>query len=778
MTREILPAENPLLLMEWDYDKNGVLNPDDFTGASHKKIWWKCEKGHSWQAVIHNRTNGLQGCPYCSGLLAIRGVNDLGTVLPELAAEWDFDKNDGLSPNDVKPGSQIKGWWVCKNGHSWQSTINNRRKGNGCPYCSGLYAIKGVNDLATVFPALALEWDYDKNAELSPDKVKPRSSQRVWWKCKAGHSWRTSIANRSNLHSGCPYCSGLRAIQGVNDLVTVNPTLAAEWDYDKNVGITPNTVKAMSSSRKYWWTCGHGHSWQAAVAHRTQGGGCPYCSGRIVIQGVNDLATKNPMLAAQWDYEKNCGLRPEHVKSGSSVKAWWCCEKGHSWQAAVYSRNAGNGCPYCAHQAFLSGYNDLATQKPVLASEWDFEKNYLLKPDDVAFFSNQKVWWRCSLGHSWRAAIRDRSSGSGCHVCASKHIVSGINDLVTNFPDIASQWDYDKNGTLTPDCAAPYSNRKIWWLCQKGHHWLATVRNRANGNGCPYCSGRAVLAGYNDLASKNPALAAEWDCEKNGALTPEMVTVSSGLIIWWRCSLGHSWQTSIVNRHTENGCPYCAGRKVLKGFNDILSTHPHIAAEWDRDKNGAATPEDFYIGTTSRAWWKCSKGHSWNAQIRTRKKTGCPYCASRAVLAGFNDLSTINPALAAQWDFEKNGVLHPKDVSANSGLKVWWRCVLGHQWKAVIASRNNGNGCPYCAKKAVLTGYNDLITLSPEFLKEWNYEKNIAINPDSVSLFSHHRVWWKCKRGHSWYAAVSDRSYGNGCPICVGKRSFRTRLVK
>jgi len=108
--RDKISVENPSLIEEWDCEKNGTLNPDDYTGASHKKIWWKCKYGHSWQAIIHNRTNGRQGCPYCSGKLALRGVNDLEIILPELAAEWDHDKNDGLSPSDIKPGSQKKVW--------------------------------------------------------------------------------------------------------------------------------------------------------------------------------------------------------------------------------------------------------------------------------------------------------------------------------------------------------------------------------------------------------------------------------------------------------------------------------------------------------------------------------------------------------------------------------------------------------------------------------------------------------------------------------------------
>jgi len=773
--RKIFTDEIPELANEWDCEKNGTLNPDDYTVASHKKIWWKCKLGHSWQAVISNRTYGRQGCPYCSGLLAIRGVNDLRTVLPELAAEWNYDKNDGLSPSDLKPSSQKKVWWICRHGHSWQASVCNRKKGKGCPYCSGRYPIQGVNDLATLFPELAAEWDDRRNGGLLPGDVTAGSSRNVWWEAACGHSWKTTVRNRTKGH-GCPYCSGRFPLPGINDLETIFPILAHEWDYEKNVNLKPSDVKPRSN-RKVWWRCKHGHCWKTTVGRRVEGTGCPYCSGRYSIKGVNDLETLFPELALEWDHEKNGGLKPSDVKLGSALKVWWKCKQGHSWEAVIYSRNNGCGCPYCANQAILSGYNDLATQRPALVAEWDFEKNHPLLPTEVGVNAEQKVWWRCRLGHSWQAVIGNRNNGSGCHVCTGKLIVSGINDLAARFPDIASQWDCEKNGTLSPDCVAPYSGRKIWWRCQNGHSWVAAIRNRTSGNDCPYCSNQAVLPGYNDLASKKPAFAGEWDSEKNGVLTPEMITVASGRIVWWRCSLGHSWRTSVSHRHRGSSCPYCSGRKVLKGFNDIHSTHPYLAAEWDSDKNGAATPEDFYIGSTMRAWWKCDKGHSWKAQIRTRMRYGCPYCAGQ-VLTGFNDLATINPALAAGWDREKNGDLHPKDVSANSGEKVWWRCALGHQWKAVIASRNSGNGCPYCANKAVLAGYNDLITLSPDLLKEWDYERNASVSPDSVTLFSHHRVWWKCKRGHSWYTAISDRSSGSGCPICVGKRSWRPRLVK
>jgi DNA-directed RNA polymerase subunit RPC12/RpoP len=317
----------------------------------------------------------------------------LASENPNLAAEWDYINNEGLTPDDVSPrSSQVKVWWKCAHGHSWQATVKNRANGTGCPFCSGRAAIKGINDLATVNPGLASEWDYYRNADITPDMIKAKSSRKVWWKCPHGHIWQSTVWNRTK-GSGCPYCSGRDAIKGINDLATVNPALALEWDYDRNPGIMPETVKPMSSL-KVWWICKEGHSWLADIADRSCGYGCPYCSGRIVLPGINDLATKNPLLAAEWDYERNGDLRPDQVKSGSALKVWWRCGKGHVWQAVIYSRNYGSGCPYCANQAILPGYNDLAALNPELASEWDYEMNYPQHPSSVGLNSRSKVWWR------------------------------------------------------------------------------------------------------------------------------------------------------------------------------------------------------------------------------------------------------------------------------------------------------------------------------------------------------------------------------------------------
>ena len=132
---------NPNLSREWNYEKNGDLKPEYVFANSIKKVWWKCNNGHEWQAKIANRNNG-RNCPYCSNQKILKGLNDLSTINPNLASEWNYEKNGDLKPEDFMAGSGKKVWWKCSKGHEWQATINNRNKGRGCPYCYRLNKIK------------------------------------------------------------------------------------------------------------------------------------------------------------------------------------------------------------------------------------------------------------------------------------------------------------------------------------------------------------------------------------------------------------------------------------------------------------------------------------------------------------------------------------------------------------------------------------------------------------------------------------------------------------
>ena len=346
------------------------------------------------------------------------------------------------------------------------------------------------------YPNLLDEWNYDKNDGLNPGTVRHRSVKSVWWKCKNGHEWQVPVVQRTTKGGGCPYCSGHKPITGVNDLETVNPTLAAEWHPTKNGDLTPSTI-SKSSGKKVWWQCSEGHEWEATVINRNKkNSGCPYCSGRMAIIGVNDLATTNPDLVAEWHPTKNQDILPIHVTPGSQKVVWWQCSEGHEWESSVTHRSNGTGCPYCSGRKAIEGTNDVATLNPSLAAEWHPTKNGEMTPSDVLPYSNKKYWWICEKGHEWQAVVASRSYGRGCPYCKGinrsakriSYIIAKNGSLESNFPALAAEWHPTLNGELHPSEVTVSSGRKVWWKCSTcGHEWDAIIGKRSKGAGCPKC---------------------------------------------------------------------------------------------------------------------------------------------------------------------------------------------------------------------------------------------------------------------------------------------------
>lgn len=180
-------------------------------------------------------------------------------------------------------------------------------------------------------------------------------------------------------------------------------------------------------------------------------------------------------LLAQWDIERNLPLTPDDVTFGSHKRVWWTCPNGHSWQAMVYTRSEGTGCPYCTGRKVMPKQGGLVKQFPLLTAEWDIEKNAPLTPQDVTTGSHKLIWWHCPKGHSYRSAVKTRVQGSGCPYCAGKNVLPEENSLAAEYPVIAKDWDAAKNKPLTPNQVISGTKRKVWWLCPKGHSWRATV---------------------------------------------------------------------------------------------------------------------------------------------------------------------------------------------------------------------------------------------------------------------------------------------------------------
>jgi hypothetical protein len=595
----------------------------------------------------------------------------------------------------------------------------------------------------------------------------------------------------------------------------------------------------------------------ATVTAIVNGGICPVCCGQQVLPGYNDLAKTDPSLAAEWHPTKNGNLLPTQFTAGSSrVKIWWLCSRGHEYQAKIANRSHGTGCPICDKERKTSFpeqaifyYLGLLTQvnnrylydgkteidiflpKYNIGIEYDGyyyhhnseekenKKDTLLRSKgirvirvkEVKDLHNYKdteniVYCKHDAGYTFIKNVIERLI-TRIGITYDKAFIDSINidnttslilssyiqyekenSLATKSPNIATEWHPTKNGYVTPEKVSFASGKKVWWLGKCGHEWQMTIANRNHGMGCPICANKQVLTGFNDLQTTHPELAAEWDYTKNTLILPTKITYGSSKKAWWICSEGHSYQTTPSNRSFGKGCPICG--KIKRARNKHLNhirnnacidiTHPSLCKEWDHKRNGNITPSTVTLGSDYKAWWICVKGHNYQSTVSNRVSgKGCPICAGQKIVTGINDLLTLNPKLASEWDYSENSI-NPQNTSPNSHEIAHWICsVCGNKWQAQIHSRNSGVGCPVCAKKRrteaqrvrAIQRNGSLAEKNPQLAAQWHPTNNGEMTPAKITPGSDYKAWWLCpKCGHEWAAAVGSRNQGHGCPECVKQK--------
>ena len=683
----------------------------------------------------------------------------------ELLDQWSL--NNKMGPDDVTYCSKENVLWIGPCGHEFDAVVYSRSKGrNGCPYCAGKRPLKGFNDLATKRPDLVKEWS--PNNEKGPSEYTCGSHKYVDWVCEKGHTWNAQIKSRASRNNGCPYCSHRYVIEGETDLLHLYPTIALDWDYEKNNN-TPNKVAAQSNIR-VWWKCHNcGHEWKKEPCNQIRSRGCPKCSKEHHISfeekaicyyleqivgieenyhadylGKMELDIYIPSFKIAVEYD---GHFSHKNKSRDEKKNNICRENG-----IELIRIREVGCPEIDGCLTIDAesQNDESLSNAIEEIIGHLTKEY-------GICSNIKV----DVGYD-KTKILER-----------KYVSVKENSLGAKYPELAEELHPTKNGTLNPMNIPYSSNFEVWWLGKCGHEWPAPVYSRSsNGNGCPYCDGKKVLKGFNDLESNNPELSKEFHPTRNGNLKPSEVATGSHRTVWWLGKCGHEWDTKVYLRSVHgHGCPYCDGKKTLKGFNDLETKKPELAEEWDHSKNDKQ-PSDYRPLSNKKVWWLGKCGHSWDAKICDRAKgEDCPYCSGKRVLIGFNDFQSKYPELSKEWHPTKNGNLRPDMVTTGSNKRVWWLGDCGHDWRALVVDRRNGKGkCPYCNNLKTLTGFNDLATKCPYLLDDWDYDKN-AISPEKVYYKSSEKAHWKCKKcGHEWFTHIYLRAGGTGCPKCNHKK--------
>jgi hypothetical protein len=230
----------PELITQWHPFRNGTLQPTDVAPGSHQKVWWLCNKTcpdgckHEWAAAVYSRT-GLQksGCPWCVGLQVCHHISLTGQY-PIIAAQWHQTKNGDLKPTNMAPKSHKLVWWECFESccgckHEWKAAINNRTADESrCPWCIGKKVCVHTS-LVRFFPAIAAQWHPEKNGDLQPTHVSPKSDKKVWWIGECGHEWRAIIGSRTCQMAGCPKCKQSHMEKVMNECLENLATSATEW---------------------------------------------------------------------------------------------------------------------------------------------------------------------------------------------------------------------------------------------------------------------------------------------------------------------------------------------------------------------------------------------------------------------------------------------------------------------------------------------------------------------------------------------------------------------
>lgn len=328
---------------------------------------------------------------------------------------------DGRATTEAKDGEPtvakpVVQYAHCRKGHRYLEVLTSKDCGQTpCPTCTRSHVVRGVNDLASVAPEIAADLHPTLNGELTAVDITAASSRPVWWVCDVFHPYRATPANRTLNGTECAVCLGRVILIGVNDLQTTHPDIAADLhpgscSTKRADQLTANDAKPRA------WVCGEGHEYRATVRQRVEGKSCPECDKRRNRTSGRGFAYRFPELAATWRPELNEGRDPRDYTARSKLDVIWWCEKGHPFKMRIEARTRGCGCPYCARRRILQGFNDFQTTHPELVVDWHPYLNWR-RPSEVMAGSDVKYIWRCARGHLTNQSIPRRILSGGCKEC-------------------------------------------------------------------------------------------------------------------------------------------------------------------------------------------------------------------------------------------------------------------------------------------------------------------------------------------------------------------------
>jgi hypothetical protein len=208
------------------------------------------------------------------------------------------------------------------------------------------------------------------------------------------------------------------------NLATEFPEIAAQWHPILNNNVIPEQVLPKSDKKPYW-LCEYGHIWQASVGNRTGPNktGCPNCNSNIPTENYN-FGKFYPELISQWHSTLNVNLSPFQFTPYSDQEIWWICDHKHIWKTKIKKRSQGSNCPFCCRTPKSSEKYNLLFCFPEIASQWDYESNYPIRPENICPHAKHKFVWKCEYNHKWISAVFHRTAKNKSNNCPKCFAIS------------------------------------------------------------------------------------------------------------------------------------------------------------------------------------------------------------------------------------------------------------------------------------------------------------------------------------------------------------------
>jgi cytochrome c-type biogenesis protein CcmH/NrfF len=477
-----LAVLDPDLAREWHPSKNGKLTPFDVHPGSAKKVWWKCPQGddHEWKTVVHSRTWGRR-CPVCSGRKVVKSTC-LATTNPELAKQWHPTKNGRATPYNTGPNSGKMIWWKCPKGtdHEWKASVNNRNRGLGCSICSN-QKIVDSNCLATLHPDLAAEWHPSKNGCLTPYDIGAGSGKKIWWKCPEGddHEWKSTAVARTGRSKACPICIGRKVVNS-NSFLTLYPELAKQLHPTKNGKKELSKFRPFSNAR-VWWKCPRGddHEWKTSFNMRVQGTGCPKCNSAKSAPELRIYCELKTIFANTQNRIKVLGREVDifipELNLGIEYDGWYWHKDKVKQDLAKNKQLASELTLIRVREEGLEKLSEtdiLLTRKEMYRDGMKAIFRAILVNIPVEMEKYKSYVNAYLEGNDWAAIETFNKIQFETNGLIYERSLSYV------YPEIASQWHYEKNEPLSPEQFTPNSREKVWWTDDSGKEWQADIISR------------------------------------------------------------------------------------------------------------------------------------------------------------------------------------------------------------------------------------------------------------------------------------------------------------